>query len=146
MIELINTRSPKFRQMMKLFNDTKQMGFRHTAAYNVSKGRTESTKELYEFEVDRLIAELQRLNPKQETVSDAYPERKKMRGKIVHYLCLLGYEDANGKPDYTRIDKFIINIGSRNPRKVILNYLYPNELKEVLNQVETMYKNELTRK
>lgn len=143
MTELINTRSPKFKQMMKLFNDTQKMGHRHTAAYNASKGRTESTKELYEFEVDYIIAELQKLNPKQQTVNDAYPERKKMRGKITHYLCLLGYTDSNGKPDCQRIDRFIVNIGSRNPRKVILNYLYPNELKDVLTQVEAIYKKEL---
>ncbi|WP_443937073.1 hypothetical protein [Pedobacter sp. MW01-1-1] len=131
--------------MMKLFNDSGKMGYRHTAAFNASKGRTESTKELYEFEVDHIIIQLQKLAPKQSSISEAYPERKKMRGKIIHELCLLGYVDKNGKPDFNRIDRFIVNIGSRNPRKVILNYLYPNELKAVLNQVETMYKKELNR-
>ncbi len=143
--QLISTRSPKFKQMMKLFNDTGKMGHRHTAIFNASKGRTESAKELYEFEVDHIIAQLRKMNPHQQNVNDAYPERKKMRGKITHYLCLLGYTDNHGKPDWQRIDKFIINIGSRNPRKVILNYLYPNELKEVLTQVETMYKREVKR-
>lgn len=143
MIELINTRSPKFKQMMKLFNDTGKMGHRHTAAYNASKGRTESTKQLYEFEVDYIIAYLQKLNLKQQPVNEAYPKRKKMRRKITHYLCLLGYTDNNGNPDWQRIDKFIVDIGSRNPRKVILNYLYPNELREVLTQVEALYKKEM---
>lgn len=145
MTDLINTRSPKFKQMMKLFNDTGKMGHKHTAVFNASKGRTESSKELYEFEVDYIIAELQKINPTQQTVGEAYPDRKKMRGKITHYLCLLGYTDNKDKPDWQRIDKFIVNIGSRNPRKVILNYLYPEELKAVLTQVEAMYKKELNR-
>lgn len=145
MTDLINTKSPKFKQMMKLFNDTGKMGHRHTAVFNATKGRSESTKDLLEFEVDYIIAELQKINPQAQTVADAYPDRKKMRGKISHYLCLLGYTDTNGQPDWQRIDRFIVNIGSRNPRKVILNYLYPNELKEVLTQVEAMYKKELIR-
>lgn len=143
MPQIINTRSPKFKQLMKLLNNTGKIGYRHTAAYNVSGGRTESTKELYESEVDYIIAQLQKLNPKQQSVNDAYPQRKKMRGKIIHYLCLLGYTNNHNQPDWQRIDRFIVNIGSRNPRKVILNYLYPKELTAVLTQVEAMYKKEL---
>ncbi|WP_420581965.1 hypothetical protein [Reichenbachiella sp.] len=68
---------------------------------------------------------------------------RKMRGKIIHYLCQIGYTTKANKPDYTRINSFVQNIGSRNPRKVILNFLYANELNEVLNQVEQMYRKEL---
>lgn len=71
-------------------------------------------------------------------------ERRKMRGKIIHFLCLMGMV-KQGKPDYDRINEFIINIGSRNPKKKILNYLYHDELQEVLTQVESMYRNEVGR-
>lgn len=71
-------------------------------------------------------------------------ERRKMRGKIIHLLCLIGMTKA-GKPDYDRINEFIVNIGSRNPKKKILNYLYKDELNDVLVQVESMYQNELGR-
>ena len=71
--------------------------------------------------------------------------RKKMRGKVIHYLCLLGYVDKNDKPDYERINNFIVNIGPRNPKKKILNYLYLEELNAVLTQVEAMYRHELSR-
>lgn len=140
-MEAINTKSPKFKRMMKLLNANGKIGRRHDYAYKASKGRTESTQELYEFEVEQIIARLLKETP-QAPISEAYPERKKMRGKIVHYLCLLGYTNLDGKPDYQRIDRFVINIGTRNPRKVILNYLYPDELRSVLTQVEAMYKKE----
>lgn len=70
---------------------------------------------------------------------------RRMRGKVIHYLCLLGYTDDSGQADYGRINEFIVNIGSRNPRRVILNYLYKDELLAVLNQVEAIYKKETGR-
>lgn len=79
----------------------------------------------------------------QKELNDA---RKKMRGKIIHLLCLLGYVDENGDADYDRINQFVINIGSNNPKKKILNYLYKEELQAVLNQVEKMYIKETCRR
>lgn len=73
---------------------------------------------------------------------NANAKRQPMRNKIIHYLCMLGYTDPGGRPDYERINNYIKNIGSRNPRKVILNYLWYEELIEVLNQVEERYKKE----
>ena len=76
--------------------------------------------------------------------------RKKMRGKIIHFLCLMGMtkpstDKSKSVADYDRINAFIQEIGSRNPRGKILNYLYEDELKAVLNQVEAMYRKELER-
>ena len=106
-------------------------------------GRTESLSSLSDGEYHQLLTQVQRFNPSPQQGFNE--ERKKMRGKITHYLCLLGYVDPQGKPDWNRIDRYIVNIGSRNPRKVILNYLYTDELKKVLTQVETMYKKELNK-
>jgi hypothetical protein len=142
---MLITKTPKFKRMMKLFNDTEKIGYKHTYTFEATKGRSESTKDLTEEEVDEIIGKLEPLLPKKISVNEAYPERKAMRGKIIHFLCLLGYVTKSDKPDFDRIDRFIVNIGNRNPRKVILNYLYPKELKEVLTQVEAMYKKELTR-
>lgn len=85
-----------------------------------------------------------------EQIKEMNARRKKMRGKIIHYLCLMGMtkpDMAKGGmvADYDRINDFIMNIGSRNPKKKILNYLYDDELQAVLSQVEAMYRKELKR-
>ncbi|RYF25154.1 MAG: hypothetical protein EOO42_04295 [Flavobacteriales bacterium] len=78
-METIDTKSQKFRQMMTLFTQTKQIGFKHTAAFNASKGRTESTKDLTEPEVDHIISELKKLqtNKPKFTPKDGDSQRKK---------------------------------------------------------------------
>ncbi len=104
--------------------------------YAFSDERTTSSTELRPVEVKALLRYLQ----------DTHSKRcKSMRGKIIHYLCLLGYVDRNDKADWDRIDYFIQHIGSNNPRQVILNYLYFSELPAVVSQVEAMYKNETKR-
>jgi hypothetical protein len=70
----------------------------------------------------------------------------KMIGKIVHYLSLLGYVKKDGTADNARINEFIQNIGSNNPRKVILPFLFEKELKPIVTQVEARYRNEMARK
>jgi len=70
---------------------------------------------------------------------------KKMRGKIIHYLCLLGYVNGDDTADWDRINAFIVDIGRNNPRRVILNFLYLSELPAVVTQVEAMYRNETKR-
>ena len=69
----------------------------------------------------------------------------KMIGKIVHYLCLLGYVKKDGTADNVKINEYIKNIGSNNPRKVILPFLFEKELNAVLTQVEQRYRNEMAR-
>jgi hypothetical protein len=104
-----------------------------------------SSKDLTYTEAQSLINHLERTassKPKPKAKEDP---RRKMRAKVIHYLCLMGYTTNGDQPDYERINKFIINIGSNNPRKVILNFLYEKELLPVLNQVEAMYKHEIKR-
>ena len=83
-----------------------------------------------------------------EQLAEMNARRKKMRAKVIHYLCLMGFTKPNADKekmvaDYDRINAFIQEIGSRNPRGKILNYLYESELKDVLVQVEAMYRKEL---
>lgn len=73
------------------------------------------------------------------------PKVKRMRGKIIHYLCLIGYVTEAGKADFDMINDFIVGIGANNPRKVILNFLYEKELPAVVTQVEAMYRVEMKR-
>ncbi len=70
---------------------------------------------------------------------------RKSRGTVIHYLCLLGFTTTQDTPDYDRINAFVVNIGSNNPRKKILNFLYANELNKVVTQVKAMYSKEMKR-
>jgi len=96
-------------------------------------GRTASSKEMTDAEALALITSLER---------ERDDRSKKMRGKVLHYLALLGYTTASGDLDYARINRFIENIGARNPNKKKLLYLSPGELRNVLTQVEAIYKKE----
>jgi hypothetical protein len=99
-------------------------------------GRSTSSKDLTDVETEAMLRYLQ----------DEHSLRcKPMRGKIIHYLCLLGYVVGNNQPDWNRINDFIKAIGSNNPRQVQLNFLYYSELPKVVSQVEAMYKHELKR-
>lgn len=101
-----------------------------------SEGRASSSSELTPAEAQGLLKYLKDTHSK---------KCKPMRGKIIHYLTLLGYVTGNDAPDWDRINAFIRNIGSNNPRKMILNYLYYSELPKVVSQVEAMYKHESKR-
>ena len=70
---------------------------------------------------------------------------KKTRGKIIHYLCLAGMVDSKGSADWKRINNFVQNIGSNNPKKRRLHELGLNELNAVCTQVEQLYSNILKR-
>ena len=97
---------------------------------------TSSSADLNPVEVDGLLRYLQ----------DEHSKKcKPMRGKIIHYLCLLGYTVGNDQADWDRINAFIKGIGANNPRKVQLNFLYYSELPKVVSQVEAMYKHEVKR-
>ena len=101
-----------------------------------SNGRSRSSTDLTPAEVAGLLHYLQAEHAKR---------CQPMRGAVVHYLCLLGYVDGNLQRDYDRINAFVVGMGSNNPRKVILNYLYCSELPKVVTQVKAMYKKELNR-
>lgn len=109
-------------------------------AYSYSDQRTQSTKELTLAECNRLLEYMAGEAAKQQK------GREKMRNKIIHLLCTLAQTpmvDEQGKADYERINAYIQEIGSNNPKKKILNYLYYNELLPVLNQVEAMHTKQL---
>jgi hypothetical protein len=68
--------------------------------------------------------------------------RKAMGRKIIAKLCELGYVSA-GKPDYSRINEWVREIGTNNPRKVALWRLTYEEMQQVLNQVTARHQKTL---
>ncbi|MFD2787961.1 hypothetical protein [Hymenobacter rubripertinctus] len=98
--------------------------------------RATSSKDMTEYEAQCLVDYLK---------AEHNGRCKKMRGKIIHYLTLLGYVLNDQTPDWRRINEFVKAIGSNNPRKVQLNFLYHSELPKVVSQVEAMYKHEIKR-
>lgn len=123
----------RFHLLLKECDFTEQ---KETLVLAFTEGRASSSKELNAVEAEALLRYLQ----------DEHSKKcKPMRGKIIHYLCLLGYVDAADRADWGRIDGFVQGIGSNNPRRVRLNFLYYSELPKVVSQVEAMYKHELKR-
>jgi hypothetical protein len=104
---------------------------------SASNGRTSSSAELTFAETQSLLKSLG--NQKQQ-------ELGKMQGKIIGLMKLLGYiYPKTGKENMEAINLFIANIGAKNPRRATLWVLRKSELKAVLNQIETRYKNTLVR-
>ncbi|WP_420582056.1 hypothetical protein [Reichenbachiella sp.] len=71
--------------------------------------------------------------------------QKKSIKTAVHYLCLMGMTTSDDKPDFTRINSFVKNIGSNNPKKETLNKLTPGQLNKVVTQIKSMYQKEISR-
>lgn len=105
------------------------MNFKAEMIAQITEGKKHRARDINNREANLLIKWLQEM--KEEKV-------KRMRGKIIHYLCLYGMTDSAGNPDYNRINGFIKNIGSRNQRKKLLYNLSPEEMRAVLTQVESM--------
>lgn len=96
-----------------------------------TEGRSESSKDLTVLEAKQLIQHLENQNNE---------KCLQTRKNIAHYLALEGFVTDENKPDYDRINKFIVNIGSNNPKKKELLFLNPSELNKVCTQVIEMYK------
>lgn len=136
----------QIKKIHTLLNELGMMDEKMNLVREWSTNRCSSVKQLTGKEAASLISWLYsrvkelpgRSTPRQ----DSNEKRKPMRNKIIHLLCNMGYVDPYGRPDYDAINKYVQNIGRRNPRKVILNYLWYDELQAVLNQVEERYRKE----
>lgn len=72
-------------------------------------------------------------------------KKEPMTKKIIHKLCLYGMTDAAGRPQMDRIQKFVQNIGARNPKRKKLHALTTAETLSVLNQVSKMVDKEVNK-
>ena len=116
--------------------------------YEVSRGRTTSMKEITPEEANVIISKLNQWG-KDLPLTDQEKSMKRMRSSIVHYLKLLGYTKVvtdKVECDWDRINAFIENLGSNNPKRKRLNKLSYTELHAVTTQIKAMYFNTLTRK
>lgn len=107
---------------------------KHEAELNI--GEHELASDMTNAAINLLIKQLQK---------DVNAKRKKIRGKILHKLGLFGMTKENGQLDFERINEFIMNIGSNNPKKKILNFLTCYELNKIATQVDQMVSKELSK-
>lgn len=123
------------RKLHALLNELGMMEQKATLIYGITNSRTGSAKGLTQQEADALCNSLQ---------GEKDASLTKMRGKIIHQLCLLGYVKEDGKADYDRINYWIKNkTGKNNPKGKTLHQLKVNEVLAVLNQVDARFRNEL---
>ena len=135
MNKIISTSHPKFKRMMALFTKTGKQGFRHSYIWRVSGGRTESSKQLYEREIDVLIAELQE-DFKSSDRADV------MRKKLISMAREIGYEiqhplnTGQRIADMERINNWCISHGKFNKK---LNQHNWEELQMLISQFHAYY-------
>lgn len=125
--------SYKIRQIYRLLAEVGLKDNKNQYVSEWTSGRTTHVSDLTNAEANLMI---QALNDMRDQ------HLMGMRKKIAHLCGLYGMTHADGRLNYERINKFIKNIGSRNPKKKILWYLNRKELLAVLNQVEAMVKKE----
>lgn len=122
----METSHPKFKQMMALFTQTGQIGYKHTYAYEVSFGRTESTKELNLQETETIIAKLLELDP---SLKNFEPKPGDQYRKNIIAIARDMRWDIKSKNDMMkRIDDFMLN---RTKYKKRFNDLTEDELIKV---------------
>ena len=101
----------------------------------ITNGRTSSSSEMSYHEAQLMISNL--LQQRNDKV-------KAPRAKLLYLLGVYGMIDGAGKLDYPRINAYIENIGSNNPkRKKSVLHLTIKETLACLNQVQAMVKKEL---
>ncbi|WP_124559387.1 hypothetical protein [Pedobacter sp. KBW01] len=134
----MDTSHPKFQQMIILFNQTGKYGYRHTYAFDVSNGRTESTKELTEPEVLVIIEQLKPLVPGGNKFTP--PPGDKQRKKIIGIARDMRWDSHGDKEMMKKIDNFML---TRTKYKKKLNKLTVDELNKVLytfeNEVQSSF-------
>lgn len=120
-----------------LLAELAMMDYKAELIQRFTNDRTASSRDLTFNEAGEILEHLR---------AERNSRTKGMRGKVVHYLCLLGMVKGDGAPDYDRINGFIRGIGKNNPGKRSLINLRIDECRLVLNQVEVMYKNTVRKK
>ncbi|HMN89787.1 MAG TPA: hypothetical protein PKD70_11190 [Saprospiraceae bacterium] len=133
----MNITVAQIKRLHALLNELNLINNKQEMILAASGGRTSSSKGLTEQEAQFLIESLQA--EKDNTVG-------RMRKKIIHLLCLLGYVMDDGQPNMRRIQHFVQHrTGQNNPKKNLLHKLTVKEAIKVLNQVTVFYNKELKR-
>ena len=117
------------KAIFALLNKTGLMAQKENLVLGFSGGRTATTKDLYNDEINDLIRYL-----KTQDKDEAGAE--KMRRKIIAMAHRLGWEHENGKVDMQRLDAWCVNKGYL--KKKLNQYLY-NELPKLVWQFKETY-------
>jgi hypothetical protein len=124
-------RSPEQnRELHRLLTLVELEAFKEDLVSSFTQERTTSSSQMSFSECAALIDHLKKEDEK---------KHGKSRRTILHQLKLLGW-------DYKRIDKFIENIGSNNPKKKSLNSLGGAQLNAIVTQVKQLYHKETSKK
>lgn len=116
--------------------------------FDVSHGRTSSTLDLVDLEMDELIRHLntieKELNQQTEVHKSLDKERAdKMRKKVLHYCHLMRwYKDGTTRLDWERINNFCLKFGSKHKK---LNQYDIAELRTLITQFEKVYQHFLSK-
>ncbi len=100
----------------------------------LTKGRTTSSSAMTQAEVDRAIGLLK---------AQADDRFGKSRGKVIHLCTLCGMHTADGKPNYARIDGWVVRQKAANPKGRDLYWLRAGELNHLVTIAEAMYRRSL---
>lgn len=100
----------------------------------ITKGRTNSTKDLLFDEANQLIHHLEAGSVPKEDPAD------KMRKKILHYFHNMGWQDADGKVIIDDVESWMIKHSFLNKS---INAYTLEELPKLVSQVQSMHKKHL---
>lgn len=122
----MNSHPSKFKRMMALFTKHNLQGRRHAWVWEFSKGRTESSKELHDAEVDAIINAIEKHFKTQDSAD-------LMRKKVIALAHQMRWELPGGKIDMKRVNNFCETYGYL---KKPLNKYSVKELPLLVSQFE----------
>lgn len=103
----------------------------------ITKGRTESSKQLSNFEANELLAYLRtQLHNKRQALNSIDEKANRMRKKIISLAWQMNWVNNSGACDIPRINNWCIKYGYLH--KPFNNYIYA-ELPKLLTQFENLY-------
>ncbi len=114
---------------MSLLTKANLQGRRHAIVFDYSGGRTESSRELTDPEIMRLIRDL-------EKGFKELDRADKMRKKIISQAHEMGWELPSGKIDMDMINAWCVKYGFKH--KPLNSYSY-KELPVLVTQFDNMY-------
>lgn len=119
----------KFKHLMAMLTKTGLQGRRHAIAYDFSKGRTESSRELTDGEMLDIIHAL-------EAGFKELDREDLMRKRIISMAHELDWRLPDGKIDMKRLDNWCVAYGSFKKKLNAHKYM---ELIKLVSQFDKMY-------
>ena len=132
----------RHRKLYGLLHETGTEKFRHELVFSFSHGRTESSQDLSDLEVDELISHLEKMTRKEHGATQSGVDYKgqQMRRRILSLCYIIGWVTWNqtlGKHqiDWPRLNGWMLKYGYLH--KPMNDYTYA-ELQRLVKQFENM--------